>query len=129
MRKNKIYIIEPEQKEELKIIQKFRGRKQFKKQIEKIEKESEIKYEGNSEQIKDNNKNIIEYADFLNHFKENINISINEGFMIEELTNINKTVLNLIPFYIVSNSLTYVNKNRKNQKKKKKLKTKKLKKE
>ena len=135
-KKKKFDIIEPEQKEELKIIQKsnnnynlrFRGRKQFKKQIEKIEKASEIKYEGNAEQIKDNSKNI-EYADFLNHFKENINISNNEGFMIEELPNINKTIINLIPFDIASNSLTLINKKRKKSKKKEKIENKEVKKE
>ena len=135
-KKKKFDIIEPEQKEELKIIQKsnnnynlrFRGRKQFKKQIEKIEKTSEIKYEGNSEQIKDNNKNI-QYADFLNHFKENINVANNEGFMIEELPNINKTVPNLIPFDIASNSLTLINKKRKKSKKEEKIEIKEDKKE
>ena len=135
-KKKKFEIIEPEQKEEFKIIQKsnnsynlrFRGRKQFKKQVEKIEKASEFKYEGNSEQMKDNNKNI-EYKDFLNHFKENINIANNEGFMIEELPNINKAVLNLIPFDIASNSLTLINKKRKKSKKEEIIEDKEVKKE
>ena len=63
----------------------------------------------------------MQYADFLNHFKENINVANNEGFMIEELPNINKTVLNLIPFDIASNSLTLINKKRKKSKKEEKM--------
>ena len=127
-KKKNFDIIEPEQKDKFKIIPKsnnnsnsfrYRGRKQFKKPTEKIEKVSEIKYESKKENNNDNNKNI-EYDDYLNHFKANIDIYNNEQFLIGEILNVKKTILNLIPFDISNNSLNFNKKKTKEQKKEKK---------
>ena len=122
----KFDIIEPGTKDEFKIIQKnndfnklrYRARRANKNKIEKIEKVSEIKYESKIDKDKNKNKNKnITYDDYLNHFISNINISNKEEFIIEEIPNINKKILNLIPFDISNNSLTLIN-NNKNKKSK-----------
>ena len=120
----KFDIIEPEIKDKFKIIQKnndfsklrYRSRRANKKPTEKIEKVFEIKYESKID--RDKNKNII-YDDYLNHFISNINISMNEQLSIDKIPNINKKILNLIPFDISNNSLTLINhKNKKSKDKK-----------
>ena len=85
----------------------FEGKngKQNKNKIKKVEKVSQIKFEGKSEKL----KKTINYDDYLNHFKSNINISKNDHFIIKEIPNINKKILNLIPFDISNNSLTLIN--------------------
>ena len=119
-------IIEPVQKEELTIIQnsnnnnlRSRGKKSNKKEPENIEKESEIKSEN------ENKEKTINYEDYLNHFKSNINITNNAQFNIEQSSNTNKKDSKKT-YYISNNNMSIIGKGKKNKKLKK---TKKEKKE
>ncbi len=116
----KFDIIEPVQKEEFKIIQNHnnnnlrnRGENSGKKEPEKIEKESEIKSEN------ENKEKAINYEDYLNHFKSNINITNNDQFNIEQSSNKNKKDLNT-SYYISNNNMSIIGKRGKKNKKVKK---------
>ena len=77
----------------------------------------------NNKFILENVENRINYEDYLNHFISNINIINNDKFIIEKTSNINKKILNILPFDISNNSLTLINQ-KTNEKKEKEIKTK-----
>ena len=112
--KNKKFdLIQPEQNEGFKIIQKSNSNNDYKlrvkrnskkrrtENIQEIEKVSEIEF--HREKDKNDNEQNITYDDFLSHFMSNINISNNDQFIIKEVPKINKKIINKEPFYISNN--------------------------
>ena len=91
----KFEVIEPGQKEQFNIIpKKHKKKKSNKKQIQSIEKASEIIYEKTINKNNTNSKNIT-YEDYLNHFKSNIYM-INDNQLYIKKT-VKKNTKNKLP--------------------------------